>query len=141
MRAFLIALTSSFLLSACNGGIADSAPETKSEFSVKLVPIIEEAEFPWGMAFLPNGDLLYTEKDNGLKIAPGASGTPVAISGLPEARTTRQGGYLGLTLDPDFASNRLLYLAYSKTLSDGTGTAVIRAGRNCRLCPRNQERV
>lgn len=126
MRTAIFALFGVLTLSAC-GGVADSAPETRSEFSVKLVPVIEEAEFPWGMAFLPNGDLLFTEKDNGLKISAGASATPVAISRLPEARTVRQGGYLGLTLDPDFAENRRLYLSYSKALPDGTGTAVIRA--------------
>ncbi len=126
MRTAIIALILALSLGAC-GEVADSAPETRSAFDVKLVPIIEEAEFPWAMAFLPNGDLLYTEKDNGLKIAPGAAGTPRAINGLPDARTTRQGGYLGLTLDPDFARNRRLYLAYSKTIPEGTATAVIRA--------------
>ena len=73
------------LLAAACGGPAETTPAATSDFEVALTPIVEEAEWPWGMTFLPNGDLLFTEKEGGLKFVAGGEGAPSAVSGLPEA--------------------------------------------------------
>ena len=88
------------LLAAACGGPAETTPAATSDFEVALTPIVEEAEWPWGMTFLPNGDLLFTEKEGGLKFVAGGEGAPSAVSGLPEAYVEGQAGYLGITLDP-----------------------------------------
>ncbi|HAE93822.1 MAG TPA: sugar dehydrogenase, partial [Hyphomonas atlantica] len=114
------------LLAAACGGPAETTPAATSDFEVALTPIVEEAEWPWGMTFLPNGDLLFTEKEGGLKFVAGGEGAPSAVSGLPEAYVEGQAGYLGITLDPDFESNRLVYIAYSKGDDAANATAVIK---------------
>ena len=124
MRTYALAASLAIALSACSGA-ADNTPEMTSDTAVKLTPIIENTEFPWGMTFLPNGDLLFTEQERGLRIARGATGEPEAVNGLPTAYTERQAGYLGLTLDPDFESNRKVYIAYSKGDDAANSTVVI----------------
>lgn len=87
--------------------------------------LVAPAEQPWGMAFLPDGGLLFTEKEGGLKYLT-AGGTPAAVSGLPEAFVEGQAGYLGIALDPAFAENRLVYVSMSTGTADANSTAVFR---------------
>ena len=113
------------LLAAC-GSATSGTPLIKSETKVELTPILEDSEFPWGLAFLDDGSLLFTEKENGLKfLAPGGT-TAHIVGGVPQALTRGQGGYMGLTLAPDFAQSRHVYLAYSKGEVNANATAVIR---------------
>ena len=77
--------------------------------------IVARVERPWGMAFLPDGGMLVTERTGKLRHIR-ADGTLVGegIAGLPAIYTPGIAGLNGIALDPDFASNRLLYIAYSK---------------------------
>ncbi|HBT37241.1 MAG TPA: sugar dehydrogenase, partial [Hyphomonas sp.] len=105
---------------------AETTPVATSDFDVKLTPVVTEAEWPWGLAFLPNGDLLFTEKEGGLKFVAGGEGTPSSVTGLPEAFIEGQAGYLGLVLDPDFETNRMVYISYSKGDGAANAAAVIK---------------
>ncbi|MCA8899815.1 MAG: PQQ-dependent sugar dehydrogenase [Hyphomonas sp.] len=127
MRIAITGLVSAAALAACGAGPGVPAqPEAvHSELAVTLTPVVTEAEFPWGLAFLPNGDLLFTEKLQGLKFVAGGEGTPSPVSGLPPALTEGQGGYFGITLAPDFETSRLVYIAYAKGTEADNGTAVI----------------
>ncbi len=69
------------------GSVRCAYETVTSDTKVKLPQIVSEAEFPWGIVFLPNGDLLSTEKEGGLKRVPGGEGTPVPVTGLPPAYT------------------------------------------------------
>jgi glucose/arabinose dehydrogenase len=128
MRLILAGLVSALAVTACSAESTapPAASEVASEIKVTLTPVIE-AEFPWGLAFLPNGDLLFTEKEGGLNYAAGAEGEAAPVSGMPPALTEGQGGYFGITLDPDFENNRLIYVAYAQGSEADNGTAVIRA--------------
>lgn len=130
MRLILAGFVSVLALAACSAGsAAPSGPDiqtTKSDLKVKLTPVID-AEFPWGLAFLPNGDLLFTEKDGGLNYVPGGEGEATPVTGLPPTMSERQGGYFGITLDPDFNTNRIIYVAYAKGSPTDNATAVVRA--------------
>lgn len=131
MRLFLTGLVSILALAACTAESTapPQPPSVTSDLKVTLTPVID-AEFPWGLAFLPNGDLLFTEKDGGLNYVVGGEGEATQVSGLPPALTEGQGGYFGITLDPDFVSNRLIYVAYAEGTDTDNGTAVIRARLN-----------
>lgn len=125
MRHFTPLLPLALIAAAC-GGPAETTPAATSTFDVALTPIVTEAEWPWGMAFLPNGDLLFTEKEGGLKFVAGGEGTPRPVAGLPDAYVEGQAGYLGITLAPDFDTSRMVYIAYAKGDDGANATAVIR---------------
>ena len=84
-------------------------------------------EHPWGLAFLPNGGFLVTERPGRLRLV-GADGRvdPRPVEGLPRIAATGQGGLLDVALHPDFANNRLVYLSYAEAGDGGVGTAVAR---------------
>jgi aldose sugar dehydrogenase len=85
-------------------------------------------EVPWGMVWLPNGDMLVSERKGEIvRVREGKKlGT---IEGVPEVRASGQGGLLDLELHPDYAQNGWLYMSYSSTEGEGEGsnTAVLRA--------------
>ena len=83
-------------------------------------------ERPWGMAFLPDGDLLITELGGRLlRLSPDGERTPIA--GLPEIAGGGQGGLLDVTLHPDYSDNRWVFLSYSAGGAFRRGTDVTRA--------------
>ncbi|WP_121353449.1 PQQ-dependent sugar dehydrogenase [Flavisolibacter nicotianae] len=79
---------------------------------------------PWGMTSLPDGRLLITEREGTMRIATTAGVLGQPITGLPAVNSSGQGGLLGLTLDPAFSSNRLVYWVFSDATPDGNLTAV-----------------
>jgi glucose/arabinose dehydrogenase len=83
-------------------------------------------EHPWGLAFLPDGRMLVTERPGRLRIVDrGRASEP--LGGVPPVAARGQGGLLDIALDPRFAENRLVYLSYAEPGPSGTaGTAVAR---------------
>jgi aldose sugar dehydrogenase len=129
----LTGLTSRLALAtlvACGntGGVSESPatePPSPQEVPHRVVTVVEGLEHPWGMAFLPDGGILVTERPGRLRIVrDGRLSEPV--SGVPQVRAQGQGGLLDVALHPDFASNRLVYLTYSKPGAGGATTAVAR---------------
>ena len=81
---------------------------------------------PWAIAFLPGGDVLVTERPGRLRVIRDGRLLLEPVAGVPEVFAQGQGGLLDVVPHPDFASNRLLYISYSKPLAEGSTTAVIR---------------
>jgi aldose sugar dehydrogenase len=129
------------VLAACEAPAAeaDRGEVFESEHVVyRVVTVVEGLEHPWAIAFLPDGDMLVTER--GAREADGNPGQlrivrngellPDPVAGLPEIRVGGQGGLLDVVPHPDFASNRLLYLSYSKPNDDDSqGTTAVIRGR------------
>ena len=85
-------------------------------------------EYPWGMAFLPEGDILVTERTGRLRLISKGRLHASPVAGLPPVEQHGQGGLMGIALHPGFAENRLIYLAYAGTsLLRGYHTHVLRA--------------
>jgi glucose/arabinose dehydrogenase len=106
---------------------ACSQVERTDEYDYQVVTVADGLQNPWGMAFLPDGDLLVTERPGRLRIIRGGQLLPDPVPGVPEVFARGQGGLLDVVLHPDFASNRLVYLSYSKPLAgDESTTAVVR---------------
>src|SRR5258708_18495495 len=103
------------------------APEHKSAVAYDVVTAAEGLENPWGLAFLPSGKMLLTERPGPPRIV-GTDGTlSPPVTGVPPVDAHGQGGLLGLALDPRFASNSLRYWSYAEPRGDGqTNTAVAR---------------
>ena len=79
---------------------------------------------PWGMAFLPDGRLLATERPGRLRIMRQDGSLSLPLAGTPEVLAGGQGGMLDVALDPDFRNNRLVYLSFSEPGADGASTAL-----------------
>ena len=95
---------------------------------------------PWGLAFLPDGSMLVTERDGDLNLV-GANGKTTKVAGVPRVWAGGQGGLLDVAADPDFARNRTIFLSYSEPSADGddAGTAVARARIVLSQTPRLQK--
>lgn len=95
---------------------------TSTPYDVKV--LAEGLDRPWGIAFLPDGRFLITQKSGTLRIVAQDGTLSDAITGLPNVNSNGQGGLLGLTLDPSFDSNRMVYWVFSQDTPNGTLTAV-----------------
>jgi glucose/arabinose dehydrogenase len=80
---------------------------------------------PWDMAFLPNGDLLLTERPGRVRIRR-ANGTLLQVAQIPDVVVSGEGGLLGMTLDGDFATNRFVYTCFSSSPGGTNDNRVVR---------------
>jgi glucose/arabinose dehydrogenase len=85
----------------------------------RVVPFVEGLVQPWSIAFLPGGDTLITERPGRLRIVRNGKLLPQPVEGVPQVLFSSQGGLLEVAPHPNFASNRMLYLTYSKLKADG----------------------
>lgn len=92
----------------------------------RVVPVVRGLVTPWALTFLPNGDMLVTERPGRLRIVRNGILDPQPIAGTPEVWATGQGGLLEVLPHPRFSENRWLYLTYSKACENGATTALMR---------------
>ena len=100
--------------------VAGVKTSTKYQFKV----ITENLSSPWGITSLPDGRLLTTEKAGNFRIVKSYGEISGKITGLPKVDENGQGGLLGVTLDPNFAQNRMVYWAFSEPVEGGNHTSV-----------------
>jgi glucose/arabinose dehydrogenase len=109
-------------------------PTTPQEFEqsgtrYRVVPLAAGLANPWSMTFLPNGDMLVTERPGRLRIVRNGTLDPQPIGGVPTVWATGQGGLLEVLPHPSFNQNQLLYLTYSKPCAQGGATTALFRGR------------
>lgn len=95
----------------------------------RVVTVAEGLVVPWSFTFVSGGDILVTERAGRLRIVRNGKLLPDSVPGLPAIRASGQGGLLDIVTHPQFTTNRLVYISYSKPNADGSQgtTAVIRA--------------
>jgi glucose/arabinose dehydrogenase len=118
-------------LAGCGGG-GDTSPVTPPPAgTIKATAQPVQLTAPWGLAMLPDGSWLVTQRTGGLVRVAADYATSQPVSGAPAVDTAGQGGLLDVALDPDFATSPWVYLSYSEPgvgAEAGTsGTAVARA--------------
>ena len=96
---------------------------------VKVDVLAKDLTHPWGMAFLPDGRLLFTERAGQLRILNTDSTLSKPIKGVPEVFNQGQGGLLDVALDPDFQNNQLVYLSFSEPGDDSTASTALGRGK------------
>ena len=102
------------------------APEKKSTVAFDVVTVAEGFENPWGVAFLPNGKMLVTERPGRLRVVSADGKLSEPVAGLPPVDARGQGGLLDVALDPNFASNGLIYWTYAEPGDGVNNTAAAR---------------
>ncbi len=124
-RSILIFLALISFSISCFFSPITHAQRIQTEFDVQLVA--DKLQFPWGMAFMPDGTALVTERIGQLRMITPDGRVSAPIKGVPAVFAQQQGGLLDVALDPEFAKNRLIYLSYAEPEGAKAGTAVARA--------------
>jgi glucose/arabinose dehydrogenase len=91
----------------------------------RVVPVAQGLVNPWSIAFLPNGDMLVTERPGRLRIVRNGRLLEQPVEGVPPVLARSQGGLFDVVPHPDFASNRLLYLSFAKPVNDSGGATTV----------------
>lgn len=109
--------------------VPDPIPAT-SNTNYTTEEVVGDMFIPWGLAFLPDGSMLITEKSG--ELIHFKEGVKTEISGMPKVYMRGQGGLLDIVAHPDYANNGWFYFTYSSTEGEGSGgnTAIARARLN-----------
>ncbi len=131
MNRSLLSLAIAPLLLSCAVSAAQPhdtpAAAADAALPYRLKVVAEGLEFPWSLAFLPDGRMLVTERPGRLRIVSADGALSPPITGVPTVFAQRQGGLLDVALDPAFEQNRWVYLSYAEPDGAGlAGTAVAR---------------
>jgi glucose/arabinose dehydrogenase len=104
--------------------------DLKSEkTNIHVTVVTKGLDHPWGLAILPNGDMLVTERAGRLRAIRKGVLAPEPIGGMPEIRARSLGGLLDIALHPNFAQNRLVYFTYVKPGAEDPAHATTAVGR------------
>lgn len=108
-------------------GGADASPQPEPrEDVVRVETVAEGLEHPWGLAFLPDGRMLVTERPGRLRIVTPDGVLSRPLSGLLPIYAEGQGGLLDVAIAPDFERTREVFLSYAEPEGELAGTAVMR---------------
>ena len=97
-----------------------------AEARIRLVTITRELSHPWGLAFLPDGRMLVTERAGRLRVIRDGVLDPQPITGVPEVHAVTVSGLMDVGVHPQFADNGLVYLTYSQPAGDGARVTLAR---------------
>jgi len=131
-----VAIAVPFAVSAAEwGGAAQApvpgltrAPAVKSDMRFSVTTVASGLDHPWGLRFLPDGRMIVTERAGRLRLVTAKSQMSPPIAGVPAVLTNSgQAGLFDVVLDPGFAQNHTLYLAYFERRPNGQGLSVARA--------------
>ena len=110
--------------------------KTAEGMDIRVSVLLRDIEYPHAMTWLPNGDLLFTQRRGLLRIVRGGKLDPKPIAGTPESFYSGQSGglgavhgYMNVVLHPQFAQNKLVYLSYTKKLDAKRNAPAIVRGR------------
>ena len=124
---FILVFLNVFTISCSND--PQDPPEIATDGGkVTYEQVVDNLEIPWGMVFLPNGDVLVTERKGEILRIQGWKVT-AKLDGVPEVYQRGQGGLLDIELHPNFETNNIIYLSYSSSEGAGNGgnTAIMKA--------------
>lgn len=118
----------SFLAISCSGQPDIPISESEQNYEIETVVSAQDVDVPWGIAWLPDGEMLVTERSGELKLFSGGE-LRQTIAGVPEVWAESQGGLLDITLHPNYEENGWIYIAYSSMEGGGEGanTSITRA--------------
>ena len=125
MARFTVVLAAAGFLSA--PVLAGAQDLIRSAYhDIRAVTVADGLEVPWSLAWLPDGDMLVTERPGRLRIVREGALLPEPVAGVPAVFAEGQGGLFEVLPHPEFTDNRWLYLSYARPLAEGSTTAVIR---------------
>jgi glucose/arabinose dehydrogenase len=126
MNRLLVAAVSLLTLPV---GLALAQPGGGPQVAFKVVTVVEGLQNPWSMAWLPNGDMLVTERGGTIRTVRNGQLLPEPMANVPAVRASGQGGLFDIVLHPDYAENGWVYISFAKPDANNqeATTTVIRA--------------
>jgi aldose sugar dehydrogenase len=112
---------------ACVSNAQQSEVRQNTQANYRLVPVVSGLEHPWSVAWLPDRTMLITERPGRVRIVRNGVLDPTAIGGVPAVFASGQGGLMDVSLHPQFAKNRLVYLTYAHGNDTANRTRLARA--------------
>ena len=142
-RCTLLVVVLGLLASALSGQTQDPAPAMPprplpdgpltfdtAEHTQIRVSVIKGLSHPWSLVFLPNGDMLVTERPGQLRVVRDGVVDPQPITGVPKVDSRGFGGLMDIALHPRFVDTRWVYLSFMKSVGDAdTHTSALARGR------------
>ena len=116
-------------LSACSQADALDRVFQSNEGPIRVATVADGLARPWAIDFLPDGRMIVTERPGRLRLVTPDGRVSDPIAGVPEVDARGQGGLLDVTLHPEFAANRLVYLTYAEPGEDRTNSTAAARGR------------
>lgn len=126
--ALLASLLCVALCSCAPAGAVDRVFQT-DEGAIRVATIADGLSRPWAIDFLPDGRMIVTERPGRLRLVTQDGRISGPIAGVPAVDGRGQGGLLDVTVHPDFADNRLVYLTYAEPGADRTNSTAAARGR------------
>ena len=109
-----VSFAAAVLAASVSVGVSGQSTFKSAFHDYRVVTVVDALVQPWSIAFLPGGDVLITERPGRLRIVRKGKLLPQPVDGVPKVFHSTQGGLLEVMPHPSFASNRQLYLSYSK---------------------------
>lgn len=103
-----------------------SDPITTDQQVFHLQKVVEGIDVPWGMAFLPDGRMLITEREGEIFLVENGQLNSTPLENVPEVHAEGQGGLLDINIHPDYEDNGWIYITYSRPVDGGANTALTR---------------
>ena len=128
MSRIVVTLAAAGIILSAAPLVSQDAVSRSALHDFRVTTVVDGLIQPWAIAFLPGSDVLVTERPGRLRIIRNGALLPAPVEGVPAVFHSSQGGLLEVMPHPEFASNRLLYLTYSKPGADDSRatTALIR---------------
>src|SRR5690348_6058480 len=128
MLRLRLALACALTFGALPSALAQDTQRLRTDkVEVIVETLARNLQNPWGLAFLPDGRMLVTERPGRLRIVDASGSLSEPLQGVPRVAARGQGGLLDVALDPNFAQNRLVYLSFAEDRGEGrAGTSVAR---------------
>ena len=137
MRLF-VGFTTAFLLAAATS-VCDAQVFPSAAGNLAVETVARGLNHPWGLAFLPDGRLLVTERAGRMRIVGGEGALSAPVANVPKVFASGQGGLLDVALDRTYAQNSTIYFCYAEPASGGARTALARARLAADAAPRLDE--
>ena len=124
--AIVAAVLAMTAVTASGPAFAVDETYTTEKAKIRVTTFAAGLKNPWGLAELPDGGFLVTEKSGNLRRVTTDGKLSEPLKGMPKVDSRGQGGLLDVALDPQFQRNRLVYISYSEPGGGGNSTAVAR---------------
>jgi glucose/arabinose dehydrogenase len=103
--------------------------DTAEQHKIRVSVLAKGFAHPWALALLPDGSILVTERNGGVKLVSRGRPTPTPVVGVPDVQTVSLWGLMDVVLHPKYAENKLVYISYHKPLGNRRATMAVARGR------------